>query len=272
MDGLSRRIRITVVNHIVPLSFIAALLIIIYATLTPFHFHFDYLSLSDYLVEFTFGKKDPFDIIRNILLFLPFGFFLGLILDRRGWSKARVFFTIFLSGLLLTLTVESLQQFLPYRQASIYDLIGNTLGAMIGLVFYRIWLNRHAAVKRIQLAVSDPFKVLAVLAIYILFLLLLASSMTANARIFGWDKSYHLMLGNEWTANRPWRGAVFDLEIFNEALDIDSARQILNSPELALKFSASLQAYYQLTGGAPFRDLVGKLPDLVWEKEGEISR
>jgi glycopeptide antibiotics resistance protein len=271
MSELSKRIRIYVGRNITPLALVAALLIIVYATLEPFHFHFSHLSFRDYLVEFTFGKNDPFDFIRNILLFMPFGFILGAILERRSWSKRWVFLSILFGGLLLTLGVESLQQFSPYRQASIYDLIGNTVGSVVGLASYRIWRNRHVHMEWIKVAKTKPSKVLAGLAVYMFFLLLIANSLASSARIDSWDKRYHLTLGNEWTGDRPWIGSLQNLEVFNKALDIDHIHQILNSPQLALARNESLQAYYPLTGGGPYRDLTGKLPDLVWRGEDKTG-
>ncbi|MFL7837650.1 MAG: VanZ family protein [Candidatus Promineifilaceae bacterium] len=269
MGDLIRRIRDEIERHRAPLALLVALFIIIFATLTPFRFHFFPLSLNNYLVEFSYGKRDPFDFIRNILLFMPLGFTLGAILDRRGWSKNRVFIAAFFSGLLLTLTVESLQQFLPVRQASIYDLISNTLGSVVGLGSYWFWQDRHTQIERVRLASNEPPKVLAALAIYMLLLLLMATSLAASVRITSWDKRYHLMLGNEWTADRPWIGSLRDLEIINEALDIETARQIMNSPDITLTNRESLQAYYPLTGDEPYQDLTGKLPDLIRQEEGE---
>jgi glycopeptide antibiotics resistance protein len=271
VGDLRRHIRIRGGSKITLLVFITALLLIIFATLMPLRFRFSYLSLSDYFAEFTYGKRDAFDFIRNILLFMPFGFILGAILDRHGWSKLRVFFTVLFSGLLLTLAVESLQQFLPIRQASIYDLVGNTLGSVVGLASYRIWRNRHSYIERVRIAKTKPRMVLAALAIYTLVLLVMANSLAASARISSWDTRYHLMLGNDWKANRHWIGSLQNLEIFNEALAIDSVNQILNSPQVALTNNDSLQAYYPFTGSSPYEDLSGKLPDLIWQKDGEIN-
>jgi glycopeptide antibiotics resistance protein len=269
MSDLSKHIRIHGGSKIALLALIAALLIIFFATLTPFRFSFSHLPLRDYFVEFTYGKRDPFDFIRNILLFMPFGFILGLILDHRGWSKLRVFFAVLFSGFLLTLGVESLQQFLPYRQASIYDLAGNTLGSVVGLACYRIWRNRHAYIEWIKIAKTKPRMILTALAIYTLVLLVMANDLAASARISGWNTTYHLTLGNEWTADRPWMGSLQNLGIFNDALAIDAADQILNSSQVALANNDSLQAYYPLAGSSPYRDLSGKLPDLIWQKDGE---
>lgn len=267
MGDLSRRLKVG--RNAAPLALVAGLLTIFYATLNPFNFRFRHLSLSNYLARFTFGPSAPFDFSRNILLFVPLGFFLGVILDQRGWSKKRVRIVVFFSGLLLTITVESLQQFIPGRQPSVLDLIANTLGAVAGLVFFRLWQNRHTAIDWIRSAITDPPKILAAMGAYVLFLLLVGTSLASSARVYSWDMRYHLMLGNEWTGDRPWVGSIRDLVIFNTALDIDGARQMLKSPELALSSSDGLQAYYPLTSGSPYSDLAGKQPDLMWQTGGE---
>jgi glycopeptide antibiotics resistance protein len=269
MGDFNRRLKMD--RYTAPLSLIAVLLVILFATLMPFQFRFRQFSLESYFSRFTIGPNSNFDFIRNILLFAPLGFVLGAILDQRGWSKNRIRLVVFCSGLLLTLTVESLQQFLPGRQPSVTDLLANTIGAMVGLACFRFWRKRHAVREWLRVAVTEPRKILAALAIYVLFLLVVANSLVSSARVYSWDSRYHLMLGNEWTGDRPWVGALHDLVIFNEALEINDARRILESPELSLKNTKSLQAYYPLTGDNPYPDLAGKQPDLTWQEMIETN-
>ena len=40
-----------------------------------------------------------------------------------------------------------------------------------------------------------------------------------------WDPSYHLVLGNEATGQRPWRGKIFFVAIYNRVLDKQEIRQ-----------------------------------------------
>lgn len=66
----------------------------------------------------------------NVVLFVPFGFLLPL-----AWPKTGRFFTIFCAGLGFSLLVE-LSQLLNHRTTDVDDLIMNTLGALLGYLFF----------------------------------------------------------------------------------------------------------------------------------------
>ena len=71
------------------------------------------------------GSLGGVDFTLNVLLFLPLG--LALRWFRERWTTAVII------AVLTTLTVETLQwRFIPGRDASLGDLIANTLGAMLG--------------------------------------------------------------------------------------------------------------------------------------------
>ena len=76
----------------------------------------------------------------NILLFVPFGFFLSLIMS----SNKKSVFKIILMGLFLSLCIEVIQFVVPMgRSADVDDLILNTvgtyLGYIIGILFYKFF-------------------------------------------------------------------------------------------------------------------------------------
>jgi glycopeptide antibiotics resistance protein len=81
------------------------------------------------------------NILFNILLFVPFGFFLS-------WNKSR---GIIVSGLLFSLLIEALQYAFPIgRSADIDDVILNTLGTFLGGMLWKAstkysnqWRSRH---------------------------------------------------------------------------------------------------------------------------------
>ena len=73
------------------------------------------------------------DLVLNVLSYSPLGFLLGLaVLPRTGARTGAVLATV--AGTLLSLAMESVQQFLPARVASNLDLLANGLGSMIGAV------------------------------------------------------------------------------------------------------------------------------------------
>ena len=81
------------------------------------------------------GKIDFDEIIGNILIFIPAGLYLNML--KRNWS----FFTKV--GLIagISLSYEVLQYLFGIGATDITDLIGNTLGGVVGLGMYRLFLK-----------------------------------------------------------------------------------------------------------------------------------
>lgn len=69
-------------------------------------------------------------VIMNIIMFVPFGLLIKS--ANRAWS----WIYIFLCGLLLSITVETLQFLLLKGTAELDDIIHNTFGCFIGVVLY----------------------------------------------------------------------------------------------------------------------------------------
>ncbi len=84
----------------------------------------------------SYGAAEWLEIVANVLLFMPLGYFLYLALTRynaRGWSGA---VTAVLAGGLLSLAVESAQFCLVGRASSLLDVLTNTAGAALGTALY----------------------------------------------------------------------------------------------------------------------------------------
>ena len=72
----------------------------------------------------------------NILLFVPFGFFLPIL-----WDKFRNIKNIALMGFIVTSLIE-ISQIFTFRTSDINDIITNTVGTIIGyFIVYRITDN-----------------------------------------------------------------------------------------------------------------------------------
>lgn len=79
-----------------------------------------------------------FNIFLNILLFMPFGFFMRMCMP----VSKKVLTQITLVGMLLSLCIEIAQLILPTgRWADVDDVILNTLGAFFGCVLYERWFG-----------------------------------------------------------------------------------------------------------------------------------
>ncbi|TFB46282.1 VanZ family protein [Cryobacterium tagatosivorans] len=74
----------------------------------------------------TYGRVE---FAANIGMFIPIGVFLLLLLGRRLWWLA------ILAGVVLTGSIEFTQQFLPTRYPDLRDLVANSAGAVLGVLF-----------------------------------------------------------------------------------------------------------------------------------------
>lgn len=68
------------------------------------------------------------NLIGNVVIFIPFGFFIGVILHKRGISA----WTILIYSLAMSLFLEGTQLILRIGQFDVDDLLLNTLGGVIG--------------------------------------------------------------------------------------------------------------------------------------------
>ncbi len=82
------------------------------------------------------------DLIRNLVLFVPFGVFVFSWVDRRVHSTALAILITAVSAGFVSATLEALQIFLASRSSSIFDFGANVVGAMAGaalLVLVLAW-------------------------------------------------------------------------------------------------------------------------------------
>ena len=121
--------------------------LILYASLYPFSDWRDqgmlpWAFLSSPLPKYWTG----FDLTINVLGYMPLGFLLVLRALRVGKSRFVVLWATLTAGA-LSLTMESLQSYLPARVPSNVDLALNTLGALLGAVLAWI-LERLGGIDR----------------------------------------------------------------------------------------------------------------------------
>lgn len=88
---------------------------------------------------FTIDFKNLKDLIVNVIFFIPIGFLFHSLVSKRYQSSLKVISIVFVSGLLYTLSIESLQYFLNSRSSSMTDVVHNTIGVMLGIIADRIY-------------------------------------------------------------------------------------------------------------------------------------
>ena len=76
-----------------------------------------------------------FEIILNVVLFVPLGFFWGI--QSSKWPKTWQWLSALILGVCLSATIELLQYSFKKGCVEVDDVIHNTLGCMIGFVLLR---------------------------------------------------------------------------------------------------------------------------------------
>ena len=108
---------------------------VIWESMTPFQFR---------AISFTTGVKqfskivnrplhtvDPIDFAENVVVLVPIGYCLAFALRHEGSSPWRCLLGVLLC-FCLSFSVEFTQTFIETRVASMYDIAGQTLGAILG--------------------------------------------------------------------------------------------------------------------------------------------
>jgi VanZ family protein len=113
-------------------QYLAALygLMIVYASLEPFSGWMEPLADSSFFLFEPWPRVTRFDVVINMLAYAPFGFLVALVGARRS-AAARLAAAIG-AGALLSFAMESVQMFLPTRDASTADFVSNSIGAALG--------------------------------------------------------------------------------------------------------------------------------------------
>jgi len=123
------------------------LTVLVYALLYPFQFSLPdsdkpFLSLNKLNTEgvpFLVKNSGKRDLMRNTVLFVPFGVFLFAWLRQRIESSAlAIGLSVIVAGL-VSVTCEALQYFEPARWSAIFDVGANVIGAALGATICRFW-------------------------------------------------------------------------------------------------------------------------------------
>lgn len=138
-------------------------------TLAPFRF-----TTPEHVDIFMNGGW--FDIVANVLLFIPLGFLYPL---TRPVDNEPSPLRVLLLGLALSASIETTQLFEPARYSSILDLITNGLGAGVGALLVRAVTRRIRVNARFVGRLSLEIPLIGL--IYVLVPLLIVASLSALA-------------------------------------------------------------------------------------------
>ena len=149
---------------------------------------------------------NSFDVIANLLLYIP----LGVALCRRGW------FTVAAAACTLSIFAETAQLFYPDRHPSAIDVGVNTLGAVSGLIGARLVGRRFGFDPR-SVRLGAVTGVLSLVG----FVALVATAYNGGTAsdFSNWDPAYSILVGNEPTGDRPWQGEILGMALTADALE-----------------------------------------------------
>lgn len=121
---------------------LAYLLLVVYASLYPFA---DWRVPNDEAARFLFAGWPSYvvasDVVLNILAYMPVGLLLTLLWMGRVPRWLAVVLSV-TAGMLLSLSIEFAQAYLPTRIASIDDVLTNSIGALWGAAAALMWGER----------------------------------------------------------------------------------------------------------------------------------
>ena len=243
-----------------------SVLFVLMVTLLPFNFTPITPNPQKIVRSFFAHHSDLNDLIGNVIFFLPFGFGVACLAREKGFNRLGTVLITFFASSTFSLTVETLQLFLPSRSSSVIDICTNTTGGVLGAIAYLVWCAaapgqspRFADFLRRRL--SGRVLIAAIVG-WLTVTTFIVLTFQQAATFSNWDTSFPLLLGNEQTQDRPWTGTISKVEISDRASLAPEVAEIFEHRGFVSR--DSLIAAYTLTGQGGYPDQTGYLPDLVW--------
>ena len=242
-----------------------SLLFILYVTLFPF----DFVTRVDHEFDFSLIKPDSLgDWLRNIILFIPFGFGLSYLMFKHKSKEKALLLGVVIISFGLSSIVEILQLFLPARTSMLTDILANTLGGYLGFLCFRLEGDKISdLVAILTFKIQNSLNLSRLICTFIGYLtltFLLSAYLQNTTNLSNWNSDFPLLLGNEQTADRPWQGQVSQLYIAARAISPSEVEYVLSQNNPLTVIKDSLVASYQLKGKGGYSDGKGNLPDLTW--------
>lgn len=94
---------------------------------------------------FVVGFRGMTDFLANILIYIPMGILLQIYFPRKSWDRLNCLI-VFLSSFAFELS----QLFTGFGGCSVLDLVSNTIGGYIGILFY-IYNNNRLTTKKLNI-------------------------------------------------------------------------------------------------------------------------
>lgn len=251
--------------------------LIFHTTLLPFAVDFS-TSLEKTGRQFFFpglGETDLFDYIVNILLFIPFGIAVTLyFLAEKRVSYQAAFLLTYFSSFVLSYGIELCQMYMPSRFPAFFDVLTNSFGGAAGFFVLRFWLLRGRfffaglakwAASLIDSASSYSVKrMMLILLLYFAWIICVTFISRQVTGLGNWSDSFPLLIGNEHTGDRPWKGKIAWVVLLDRVLTQTEIEKILSGDRADVFSRQSVAAYYDFTK-EPDQEMPGGLPPFAWK-------
>lgn len=218
-------------------------------TLFPFVFSKNIDPEAGHIVFYLkrWGEFYSFDFVANIFFFIPLGFSLTYFFRIRSFRREYAIFLSFITCLILSVMVETLQIYLPSRYTSLMDVLSNVIGGALGSYAW-FWKGNGLKHKILHLSVAGEMYLKrpavqkwawALIFLLILFLI----PMTKRTTFTNWNPDYPVVIKNEKTGDRFWKGRIKEMHLFSKAdfenLEPDTASAGTSNPAHLMTFRNS---------------------------------
>jgi glycopeptide antibiotics resistance protein len=235
-------------NRLAVVITVVGVIVVLYFTLFPFDFVNQGRTPSEVVERFSLSPGTPWalrEIPANIVLTIPLGFGVGGLVRLRTSSARKVVLAALLSALVISLSVELAQSAWLLREPSVDDVIANTAGGAVGAwLWIRTERARCELRRRVEGVASRRAREVFWFVVALLPLVIMSAITVAgrtDTELVGWDRSFPVVLGNELTGDRPWRGSISQFSLADRALTrheiaglLDGARMSQIAPRSSL--------------------------------------
>jgi hypothetical protein len=241
------------ISHI---AIFVSVVLITTGTLLPFNFTFDGTGVSWSVLSLSSGTETYLEIVSNGLLYLPLGFGLSVHFRSQGMGKFSQLTYTAVICFALSYFVEVLQSFLPSRHPTWRDVGANTSGGILGYLWMMVGETKSPSLS---------------LFVYLTAAGLLSIPLQLSTSLNNWQTSFPLIVGNEHTGDRPWKGSISEFYIARKAATEDEVRRTVDHKSPVPLLGEYLVAYYKKDGTKGYRDEIGQSPRLESRKRSDIA-
>ena len=240
--------------------------IILLVTLLPFDFTYpDNFSWNDVTTIIATGSSIG-DIVVNLALFMPFGWGLTSLFTIKKFSLQKSILLTFIVSFSFSSIIEFLQIFLLLRRTTSTDIVSNSLSGILGGVFFLLLRN---TLKRIDFYVNKRMIFQILIVIWLIYLIIIGISLFSlkdATKLSNWYSQFPLVIGNEQTGDRPWKGEISYLYISDRFLSSKTIAEILTTNQQTKTLQDDfLGAYIFEESQSKYTDQLGNLPSLEWQ-------